>query len=163
MSKAFTREDGAGESGVVRPPVRLGPGEARYITPEGYARKQRELQELEATPNPSADVKAKAKGLRSLLDVLTVAEPHADLSHAAFGTWVELEDEDGQHLTYRLVGPDEVDVRAGEISVESPIARALIGRAVGDSVVVRLPRGWREFTLMEVHANPPPERQPTRH
>ena len=51
---------------------------------------------------------------------------------------------------YRIVGPDEADVRAGRLSVESPLARALLGKEVGESVVVERPRGAVEYTVTQV-------------
>ncbi len=68
-----------------------------------------------------------------------------------FGVTVELEDQDdGETLTYRIVGQDEADVRAGRISVTSPIARALIGKSEGDEVKVDVPGGRRSLAINQV-------------
>ncbi|MEM7609408.1 MAG: transcription elongation factor GreA, partial [Myxococcota bacterium] len=68
-----------------------------------------------------------------------------------FGATVELEDIDsGKTVTYRLVGPDEADVSAGSISITSPVARALVGREVGDEVKVKTPGGLRMYEVSEV-------------
>jgi transcription elongation factor GreB len=72
------------------------------------------------------------------------------VGRAFFGAWVELEDEAGSRVRYRIVGPDEADVKAGRLSVESPLARALLGKEVGESVVVERPRGAVEYTVTQV-------------
>lgn len=68
-----------------------------------------------------------------------------------FGSTVDLADEDsGQELTYRIVGEDEANIRDGLLSVNSPIARALIGKSEGDLVSVEVPGGERRFEIVEV-------------
>ena len=68
-----------------------------------------------------------------------------------FGCTVELIDEDTEEtIIYQIVGEDEADIRAGLISVNSPIARALIGKEEGDEVEVRAPGGVRNFEILEV-------------
>jgi len=68
-----------------------------------------------------------------------------------FGTTVVLEDTDtGEEVVYTLVGEDESDVAAGRISVTSPVARALLGKGPGDAVRVQVPKGTREFEVLEV-------------
>ena len=68
-----------------------------------------------------------------------------------FASTVELEDLDaGQVLTYQIVGEDEADIKAGKISVSSPIARALIGKYAGDVTEVQAPGGVREFEILDV-------------
>ena len=69
----------------------------------------------------------------------------------AFGAHVELEDlNSGKVVTYRLVGPDESDLELGKISVTSPVARALIGREVGDEVRVKAPGGLRTYEIADI-------------
>lgn len=67
-----------------------------------------------------------------------------------FGAWVTLIDEEDKEVTYRLVGPDEWDVKKNEISIDSPMARALIGKVVGDEVVVQAPHGERVLEVMSI-------------
>jgi transcription elongation factor GreA len=68
-----------------------------------------------------------------------------------FGSTVDLEDEDsGAKVTYQIVGEDEANIKAGRISVGSPIARALVGKAEGDSVVVAAPGGERNYEIIGV-------------
>lgn len=68
-----------------------------------------------------------------------------------FGATVVLLDvETEEHVTYTLVGEDESDVSIGLISIGSPVARALLGKAVESTVTVRVPRGTREFEIVEI-------------
>ena len=68
-----------------------------------------------------------------------------------FGSTVDLEDEDsGNAVTYQIVGEDEADIKAGRISVGSPIARALVGKSQGDSVEVAAPSGKRNYEIIAV-------------
>jgi transcription elongation factor GreA len=68
-----------------------------------------------------------------------------------FGASVELEDQaDGARVTYQVVGEDEADIRAGRISVTSPIARALVGKSEGEVVDVAAPGGTRSYEIVAV-------------
>ena len=68
-----------------------------------------------------------------------------------FGAQVELEDQDnGERVTYQVVGEDEADIRAGRISVSSPIARALVGKSEGEVVDVTAPAGTRSYEIVAV-------------
>ena len=68
-----------------------------------------------------------------------------------FGVTVTLEDvENGEQATYTILGEDESDVSQGRISVTSPVARALLGKEVGESVTVRVPKGTREFEILDI-------------
>jgi transcription elongation factor GreA len=68
-----------------------------------------------------------------------------------FGATVDLEDQkSGDRVRYRIVGEDEADVRTGKVSINSPIARALIGKYAGDVVEVEAPGGIREYELLDV-------------
>jgi len=67
-----------------------------------------------------------------------------------FGAWVKLINEDDKEVSYRLVGPDEWDVKKGEISIDSPMARALIGKKVDDEVVVQTPEGERVYDVIKI-------------
>jgi transcription elongation factor GreA len=68
-----------------------------------------------------------------------------------FGATVDLEDQDSEdQVTYQIVGEDEADIKAGKISVNSPIARALIGKFAGDIAQVQAPGGLREYEVLDV-------------
>lgn len=75
----------------------------------------------------------------------------ANTGKVVFGSTVDLEDEDnGVKVTYQIVGEDEADIKAGRISVGSPIARAMVGKAEGDSVEVAAPGGKRNYEVIAV-------------
>lgn len=68
-----------------------------------------------------------------------------------FGATVKLEDEDTEEqVTYQIVGEMEADVKSGKVSITSPIARALIGKAEGDSVEVTTPKGPRSYEILDI-------------
>ncbi len=71
-------------------------------------------------------------------------------ARVVFGATVDLIDEAGAEVTYQIVGDDEADIKAGLISVNSPIARALIGREEGDTAIVEAPGGRREYEIVAV-------------
>ncbi len=101
------------------------------------------------------EIDARVRFLSKRLDELTVVrEAPADGGKVYFGAWVLLEDDEGEEFTYRIVGPDEFDVEAGKISVDSPVGRALMRREAGDEVVVRRPRGDAAYTILEVRYRP---------
>jgi transcription elongation factor GreA len=83
-------------------------------------------------------------------EIIDVATLNAG-GKVVFGTTVELEDQDdGSKVTYQIVGEDEADIRAGRISIGSPIARALIGRSAGDVVDVAAPGRRRSYEIVAV-------------
>jgi transcription elongation factor GreB len=167
MSKAFTKEDSGGDEGLVPARPRAGTGEKRYITPEGYRALQEELASL---LGPEAGVEGqigldagvrkrererRAQQLADTLEQVRVVTPEpSQEGRVFFGAWVTREDEEGTEVTYRVVGPDEADVKAGRLSVESPLARALLGKEVGESVQVERPRGAVEYTVTHVTYTP---------
>jgi len=68
-----------------------------------------------------------------------------------FGATVRLSDiETDDEVTYTIVGEDEADAKQGRISVTSPVARAFVGREVGDEITVKVPKGTREFEILEI-------------
>ena len=68
-----------------------------------------------------------------------------------FGATVDIEDQDsGDAVTYQIVGEDEADIKAGKLSIASPMARALIGKYAGDIAQVQAPGGIREFEIIDV-------------
>ncbi|ADO68784.1 GreA/GreB family elongation factor [Stigmatella aurantiaca] len=166
MSKAFTKEDSSGEEPVIprpRPPS----GDKRYITPEGYRALQEELarllgpeageegQEAWGAADRKRERERRAHFLSETLEEVRVVAPEpSQEGRVFFGAWVTLEDEEGAEVTYRIVGPDEADVKAGRLSVESPLARALLGKEVGEAVPVERPRGAVEYTLTRVAYTP---------
>jgi transcription elongation factor GreB len=168
MSKAFTSEETRDPVAVARAPPRVAPGEVRYVTPEGQAALRAELGRFLAERASAGALPESERGARAAeidarialvdgtLATLTVRGPeHAPEGEVGFATWVTVEDGDGARVTWRLVGPDEADPRRGIVSVHSPVGRALLGRAAGDTVEVTLPGGVREYTVVGVRRTPP--------
>ncbi len=93
-----------------------------------------------------AEIEAKLSNAQ-VVDVTQVPKS----GRIVFGTTIDLADTDsGDELCYQIVGEDEADIKKGLISVNSPIARALIGKNAGDVVQVKTPGGTREFEIMKV-------------
>ncbi|HTV52962.1 MAG TPA: transcription elongation factor GreA [Steroidobacteraceae bacterium] len=79
--------------------------------------------------------------------------PHT--GKVVFGAYVELEEQDeGTRVTYQIAGEDEADIRAGRISITSPMARALVGKAEGEVVEVTTPKGTRSYEIVTVRFGP---------
>jgi len=72
-----------------------------------------------------------------------------------FGAWVTLEDENGDEHSYRIVGGDEFDPARGWISLDSPLARALLKKTLDDEVEVQTPQGLRQYCVIAVSYTPP--------
>lgn len=96
-------------------------------------------------------IEARIREYSTKLALAEVIEP-TTLSgeRVKFGATVTISDEDGEEKTYTIVGDDEADLKLGRISISSPVARALIGRSVGDEVVVQSPKGRREVEVIDV-------------
>ena len=84
-----------------------------------------------------------------------VSGPPSDPGRVYFGAWVRLEDEDGELSTLRIVGADEIDPARAWISIDAPLARALLGKAADDAFEVRTPGGLRRGWIVEVHYRDP--------
>ena len=164
MSRAFVKESdddlSAGEL-----PERPVPAHANYVTAKGLELLQARVRELtehhERLKRDSPDdseAKQKLRELerdlryfRSQLERATVvdtAQQPRDEVH--FGAAVKIEDEDGKVQTFSLVGDDEADVSQGRISWASPLARAMIGARIGDSVVWVRPAGETEVSIVDI-------------
>ena len=89
--------------------------------------------------------------LTKRLETVTVVEPRADgTSVVYFGAYVEVEDEVGTRVTYRIVGEDEIDLDRGHVSWKSPVGRALLRRKAGDDITVQRPSGEVVLTVVTV-------------
>jgi transcription elongation factor GreB len=89
--------------------------------------------------------------LRKRLDGMTVVDkPPSDRSRVFFGAWVTLEDDAGKQTRHRIVGPDEFDMAQGYISMDAPLARALMRKALDDEVTVELPGGSRTLVIVSI-------------
>lgn len=93
---------------------------------------------------------AEVEGKLGNAQIIDPASLDAD-GRVVFGSTVELEDtDDGQTVTYQIVGDDEADIKQSKISINSPVARALIGKFDGDVVEVQTPGGRKEYEILEV-------------
>jgi transcription elongation factor GreB len=92
--------------------------------------------------------------------MVVVTEPPSDPRRVFFGAWVTLESQEGAESSYRIVGPDEFDMEPRYISMDSPMGRALLRKALDDEVTVELPGGARKFVIVEISYGAGPTRGP---
>ncbi|MGZ5202390.1 MAG: transcription elongation factor GreA [Telluria sp.] len=112
-----------------------------------------ENAEYDAAKERQAFVEGRIAELEAKLGSAQIIDPSTldAEGRVVFASTVELEDlENGQNVTYQIVGVDEADLKLNKISVTSPIARALIGKYAGDVVEVQAPSGPREYEILEV-------------
>ncbi len=112
-----------------------------------------ENAEYDAAKEREAFVEGRIKEVEGKLSNAQIIDPQlldAD-GRCVFGATLDLEDqESGVVVTYQIVGEDEADIKSGKISINSPIARALIGKFAGDIAEVQAPGGLREYEVLEV-------------
>jgi len=97
------------------------------------------------------EIDRRVRFLMKRLDELTIVYPEKQQEGKVyFGAWVTLINEEDETKIYRLVGPDEWDVKQGDISINSPMARALLGKRVDDEVVVTTPEGEKVFDIVAI-------------
>ncbi len=112
-----------------------------------------ENAEYEAAKERQGFVEGRIKEIDSKMANAQIIDPKlldAD-GRCVFGATLDLEDQDsGAQVCYQIVGEDEADIKAGKISVNSPIARALIGKFAGDIAQVQAPGGLREYEVLDV-------------
>lgn len=165
MSKAFTSEETPDASIVGRTVRRAEPGAERPITAEGHRALGAELRRLTQEERPRlrglrdplerepklAELDHRIALLEATLASVRVVEAAGAAAHGVrFGSRVTIEWEGGRRQRIQLVGPDEADAREGRVSSESPLARSLMGRIVGEEVEIELPRGVDSATILAV-------------
>ena len=97
------------------------------------------------------EIDSRVRFLTKRLESLkVVSEKPSDPNKVYFGAWVTIEDEDAKQSRYRIVGPDETDAARGWISIDSPMARALLKKRIDDEFSVELPGGITRFVLVDV-------------
>ncbi|HMI36953.1 MAG TPA: transcription elongation factor GreB [Steroidobacteraceae bacterium] len=164
-----------------RPPP---PQSSKYITPAGERRLRAELDRLWREERPRVtqavaaaaaqgdrsenaeyiygkrrlrEIDARVRHLRKRLEgMVVVKQAPSDPRRVFFGARVTLETPAGETRVYRIVGPDEFDQEPGGISMDAPLARALLGKALDEEVGVPLASGDQTFVIAEIHY-PPPE------
>ena len=104
------------------------------------------------------EIDRRVRYLNKRLDEVTVVKrPPDDTSKVFFGATVELEDEDGNSVTYRLLGADEIDPKTGAISIDSPMGKALLGKQVDDEINLKTPSGQRRYHIVTINYGMPCE------
>ncbi|WP_051235645.1 transcription elongation factor GreB [Marinimicrobium agarilyticum] len=163
-----------------RPPRPKG---SAYITPAGARRLKEELVQLWKVERPQVtnvvheaakngdrsengdyiygkkrlrEIDSRVRFLTKRLEEVTIVDRLPDdRGKVFFGAWVTVENEEGDETTYQIVGPDEFDVSRGQLSVDSPLARQLLGKRIDDEVVVRTPEhGEQAYWVTEIEYRP---------
>ena len=91
---------------------------------------------------------------KRLPELKVVSSAPADTARVYFGAWVTVEDAAGVELSFRIVGADEIDPARRWISVDSPVARAVLRRAIDDELTVRTPGGEVRYCILDVRYEP---------
>jgi len=158
-----------------RAPTRPG---SRYITPAGHTRLRTELDQLWRVERPQVtaavsaaaaqgdrsenaeytygkrrlrEIDARVRFLRQRLDGMVVVEqPPSDRQRVFFGAWVELEDAQGDLQRHRIVGPDEFDQAEGYISMDAPLAKALMGKGLDAEISLSIAGQERRYTIVSI-------------
>jgi transcription elongation factor GreB len=160
MSKAFTSEEATLDV-LVPPRAPLPPGVPNYVTPQGLERLRAERLELEAAraelergPEEGRGAALAAWSIRlgeldqRLASAELVVPGAAQHGVVRFGSRVTVAGDSGEEKTFEIVGVDEADAARGKIAFLAPIARALLGRQVGDSVSVQTPGKLQELEIV---------------
>ena len=155
---------------------------SKYITPAGERRLRAELETLWRVERPRVtaavaaaaaqgdrsenadytygkrrlrEIDARVRHLRKRLEgMVVVSAPPSDPQRVFFGARVTLASGAGTRCDYRIIGPDEFDQEPGGISMDAPLARALLGKSVHAEVSVALPGGEQEFTIVAIAYGP---------
>ncbi len=158
-----------------RPPQ---PKSSAYITPEGEKMLRDELFQLWKVERPKVthavheaakngdrsengdyiygkrrlrEIDSRVRFLTKRLEAFTVVyDKPRDRDKVYFGAWVTLEDDDGNETEYRIVGPDEFNLRENKLSMDSPMARAMMKKSIDDEVVVQTPTGEKTFYVTAI-------------
>jgi len=147
-----------------------------YITPEGYKALQEEVEAIwlrrrdvvkalseaaaegDRSENAEYIYRKKELGgidyriryLQKRMPNLTVVEPRDDTEKVYFGAWVELENDEGETVSHRIVGADEINPALSYISLDSPMSKALLGKGIDDEICLDLPDGKVYYTIISI-------------
>lgn len=162
MSRGFVKEDDLEHAGTDVPerPISAHPN---YVTSNGYALLQAESQKLDLARRaleankdaPSsldklAIINRDLRYISARLESALLTKPDAASSQALFGATVTVEDEEGEQHSYEIVGEDEADIKANKVSWTSPLAKALIGHKIGESVIWQRPAGNANLEIIKI-------------
>ena len=148
------------------------------MTKQGYERLKEELERLKKVERPSITkaigearshgdlsenaeyhaarekqgfVEGRIAELEAKVSRAEVLDPPANGDRVTFGSTILLRDEDGKEVRYQIVGSDEAEPAKGRISIMAPLARTLIGKKVGETVVAQLPGGKKSYEIVEAN------------
>lgn len=166
--------------GRYRPPRKPG---SFYITPEGEKMLRDEVYQLWKVERPQVtaivheaakngdrsengdyiygkrrlrEIDSRVRFLTKRLESLEVVDRIPEQQNKVFfGAWVTVEDESGAQHTYRIVGPDEFDLALGKLSMDSPLAKALLGKSLDDEIVFKTPEGEKELYIARIQYQQP--------
>ena len=110
-----------------------------------------ENAEYHAAREKQSFIEGRISELESKLAGAEVIDPPTSGDRVTFGSTVRLEDQAGKEYRFQIVGSDESEPAKGRISILSPLARALIGKAVGDTVTAQLPGGKKTFDILKAN------------
>lgn len=158
-----------------RPPRKKG---SPYITPEGAEALQKELHYLWKIERPTItdtvheaakngdrsengdyiygkkrlrEIDSRVRFLSNRLDELNIVDRTPDDHEKVFfGAWVTLEDESEQEIKYRIVGPDEFNIKENKISMDSPLAKSIMGKRLDDEIRFNSPEGEKQFIIVDI-------------
>ena len=161
--------------GRYRPPP---PPRSKYITPAGKAKLQEELNYLWKVKRPKVtrsvseaaaqgdrsenaeyiygkkqlrEIDSRVRFLQKRLDAVTVVDAIPEDNECVyFGAWITVQDQAGVEAEYRIVGPDEFDHAPGYISMDAPLAQALLKKRLNDQISVSLPSGTQVYCIISI-------------
>ena len=151
---------------------------SKYATPEGARRLREELDDLWKVVRPQVtravqeaaaqgdrsenaeyiygkrqlrEIDRRVRFLRKRLEGLVIVDRAPDdPTRVFFGAWVTLEDEHGAETEFRIVGPDEIDPARRYVSMDSPLARAIMGKRRDDEIQIEVPGGNKSYVIVEI-------------
>lgn len=164
VSKAFTSEETAEAPLLVPARAPLPPGVVNYVTPRGHARLEQELVQLReerarlAASAPSSDLAPALQSLATRIAVLSERLAAAVPVHPAtqrpekvrFGAVVTVRDGAGSERRFQIVGVDEANAAERRVAFVAPLARAVLGKRIGDVVTLRTPRSEDELEVVGI-------------
>ena len=153
------------------------PKSSAYITPDGYAQLEKEIKTLWAKrrivndalaaaaaegdrsenaeyiyrKKEQAGIDRRIRYLQKRMPDLKVIDQVGNKEQVFFGAYIELEKDDGDLVNYRIVGPDETDTAKGFISIDSPLAKALLKKQIDDEVTINIAGENHEYLVLSIH------------
>ena len=163
MSRAFVKENDLEHAGIDIPERPLS-DEPNYVTPRGLSLLNQTIDDLEKERGALNDkkddpmvrqkvavIERDMRYFAARIESAILTNPKdEDSSHVLFGAKVTAEDEEGNLLTFEIVGEDEANIHEGRVSYLSPLAEALLGGAIGDEVLWEKPLGNSYLTIQKI-------------